>query len=153
MCDKSHGLLGNKLGNNRPYYRIKLKPDKPREQGNDKDKSCGECKLEFRIYKIFESFFYLMFTFLSPVTVWKLFRHSQPDKHLEFRGDGCNEFLSIPICLQIAEIVPAFKSFWPQSGIVVPFPVAGLNHFRCDPPPRRSISRHPNARSFLVNSL
>ena len=63
------------------------------------------------------------------------------------------EFLSIPSCLQTAVIVPAFKSFWPQSGMVVPLPVAGLNHFRCDPPPRRFISRHPIARSFFVNSL
>ena len=63
------------------------------------------------------------------------------------------EFLSIPSCLQTAEIVPAFKSFWPQSGIVVPLSVAGFKHFRCDPPPRRTISRHPIARSFLVNSL
>ena len=62
-------------------------------------------------------------------------------------------FLLMPSCLRTPEMVPAFKSFSPQSGIVVPLPVSGLNHFRCDPPPRRTISRHPTARNFLVNSL
>ena len=69
------------------------------------------------------------------------------------------------MCLRFLEVLPReaklanrsmqcanFQILAPQSGIVVPCLMAGLYHFRCDPPPRRGSSWQPKRRSFLATS-